>query len=205
MRELSDFSEAIKVALIARDIDGWLLDTEAIALYLMALRGSGKGEIVEIGSFKGKSTYCLAKGAMVGRREKVTSVDTHQGSSEHQTGRFASHLPPGGTEQTFRENMKNHGVDKYINVHVATSEKVAKKWKKPIRLLFIDGAHEYDMVEQDYALWEPFVVRNGLIAFHDSTGGFVGPTTVVNKELYGSDKFKNITTIGSMTIATKIK
>ena len=48
------------------DIEGWISDEEAALLYQLATRCTGCGVIVEIGSWKGKSTMCLGKGTMQG-------------------------------------------------------------------------------------------------------------------------------------------
>jgi predicted O-methyltransferase YrrM len=54
-----------------------LPDREARALFGLAYAGPGEGAIVEIGSFIGRSTIYLAKGAMAAGRERVTAIDPH--------------------------------------------------------------------------------------------------------------------------------
>lgn len=49
-----------------------------------------------------------------------------------------------------------------------SSYEIAKNWKEPIDILFIDGDHRYEAVKQDYALFSPFVRKGGLIIFHDT-------------------------------------
>src|SRR5574337_1383187 len=68
---------------LARGIEGWLGDREGEVLYDLARKCTGRGAIVEIGSWKGKSTIWLAKGSKAGNGVKVYAVDTHTGSSEH--------------------------------------------------------------------------------------------------------------------------
>jgi len=41
----------------------------------------------------------------------------------------------------------------------------------PLDLLFIDGAHAYDSVSRDYAMYGPLVREGGVIAFHDVVDG----------------------------------
>ena len=41
----------------------------------------------------------------------------------------------------------------------------------PLDLLFIDGAHAYESVSRDYALYGPLVREGGVIAFHDIVDG----------------------------------
>src|SRR6185437_7900934 len=47
-------------------IEGWLSDEESATLYDLASRCTGRGVIVEIGSFKGRSTVSLALGTREG-------------------------------------------------------------------------------------------------------------------------------------------
>ena len=51
-----------------RKIEGWIFGVEGYALTLLAAHGPGAGEIVEIGSWMGKSTCWLAAGSKAARR-----------------------------------------------------------------------------------------------------------------------------------------
>jgi predicted O-methyltransferase YrrM len=45
------------------------------------------------------------------------------------------------------------------------SERLAEVWGKPIQVLFIDGNH--NEVLMDFNAWEKYVVKGGIILFHD--------------------------------------
>lgn len=63
-----------------------------------------------------------------------------------------------------------------------TSNELAKTWNKKIGILFIDGNHEFKQVQFDYRTFSPFVIKNGLIIFHDtSTSKYSGPSEVVDE------------------------
>ena len=63
-----------------------------------------------------------------------------------------------------------------------TSNELAKTWNKKIDILFIDGDHGYKQVQFDYRTFLPFVIKNGLIIFHDtSTSKYSGPSKVVDE------------------------
>ncbi|MGZ4924459.1 MAG: hypothetical protein ACXV5H_10990, partial [Halobacteriota archaeon] len=47
----------------AKDTEGWLADIEGTLLYTLGKNCKANGAIVEIGSWKGKSTIFLAKGS----------------------------------------------------------------------------------------------------------------------------------------------
>jgi len=102
-------------------IHGWLTDREGEFLYKIAKKCSGQGVIVEIGSWKGKSTIWLGKGSIAGNNVKVYAIDPHTGSSEHKkSGKGV------WTFEKFKENIKDAGVNDVIISIVETSEKAVK-------------------------------------------------------------------------------
>lgn len=182
-----------------KGIKGWLLDKEGIFLYNQAKNVKGNGIILEIGSWHGKSTIWLAKGSIDGNNIKIYAIDPHTGSSEHKDwyGKV-------NTLDIFKKNLKDFGVDKLIVPIVKTSKIAAKDWKgEKIEFLWIDGAHEYKYVLLDYFFWNPFLINDGVIAFHDTLWTYKGPQKVVNKYLFMGDKFKNVKFVGSITYGIK--
>ncbi|MBL0927156.1 MAG: class I SAM-dependent methyltransferase [Phycisphaerales bacterium] len=154
-------------------VQGFLNPLEGFALFLLAAEGDGVGEVVEIGSFMGLSTCWLAAGSRSAGREKITAIDHFKGSPEHQKGgthEIEAIVREGSTYQAFLNNLRGVGVHGWVQPIVAGSERAAADWKKPIRLLFIDGDHSYEASKKDFEVWSPHIVPNGLIAFHD-----VGP------------------------------
>jgi len=186
-----------EVRKLADSVDGWLTPREGEFLY-NAAKNCPKGTvIVEIGSWKGKSTIWLGKGSKEGNKVKIHAIDSHTGSSEHKK-RFGKVW----TFEEFEKNIKKANVSDIVVPIVKTSEDASKNWNKKVGFLWIDGAHEYEMVLLDYKLWEPHLVKGGVIAFHDSQDQ--GPKKVVNKYLYFGSKFKKIGFMDGTTYATKV-
>lgn len=182
-------------------IDGWLSFAEAIVLYDLARNCQGKGVIVNIGAWKGKSTIWLGTGSQNGNNVKVYSIDPHKGSIEHQKkyGKI-------NTYNEFMKNIRKAGISKLTIPLVMTSEEAAKNFKEPVELVFIDGAHEYDMVKMDLDLWFPKVVDDGFIVFHDTLRkAWPGPKKVVDEFVYKSHVFKDVSFLETLTIAKKTK
>jgi hypothetical protein len=121
------------------------------ALFLAARDGEGKGCIVEVGAYKGKSTIALASGSKLVGREKVLSIDPHGG----------------GTLEVFQRNMARSGLSGQVITVVAVSQAAREKFDGLIRLIFIDGLHDYDSVKADIELWKDRVIDGGILAFHD--------------------------------------
>jgi predicted O-methyltransferase YrrM len=59
------------VAEITATVDGFLFPREGPLLYDLATACTGRGVIVEVGSWKGKSAIWLARGSESGRRPSV--------------------------------------------------------------------------------------------------------------------------------------
>jgi MMP 1-O-methyltransferase len=181
-------------------IGGWLTDAEGEFLYNAARNCQGKGTIVEIGSWKGKSTIWLAKGSKRGCRSSIYCIDPHTGSAEHR--KKGEEL---NTLEEFRHNLKEAEVDDIVVPIVKTSRDAALNWNgKPVELLWIDGSHQYEMVKLDFDLWFPLLVDGGLIAFHD-TLGWPGPIKVVKDHIYNSCNFAGAGFIDSLTHARKVR
>jgi MMP 1-O-methyltransferase len=183
---MSEFEWRVK-PLIA-GVPGWLTDEEGEALYELARACTGKGVIVEIGSFKGKSTVCLGLGSQAGASVPIYAIDPHQ-------ERFPE----------FKKNVERAGIGELVRPVPARSQPAADDFHEPIELLFVDGSHEYDLVLEDFEKWVPKVVDCGWVAFHDTTWT-AGPRKLVGHAVYRSRGFKDLRfVVGSMTVARKVE
>lgn len=177
-------------------LPGMLTEDEVGYLHRLGQLNPGKGVIVEIGSWKGKSTISLARGSMAVGGEEVYAVDPHKPLAEE--GYVED------TEAEFRRNVRDSGVEERVVPLVMTSEEAAKGWNKPVRLLWIDGDHRYEQVKKDFLLWEPHVVEGGIIAMHDTIRK-KGPKRVLWEEIFRSDRFQDIAIVDNITAAKKVK
>src|ERR1700757_3510226 len=75
----------IKLQQAAEAATGFIPPAEGLALYEAAGRYAGRGPVLEVGSYCGKSTIYLAAAAREAGQLVVT-VDHHRGSEEHQPG-----------------------------------------------------------------------------------------------------------------------
>lgn len=197
--------EFYQMSIRTRDIDGWLDDMQGFVLSLMAEQGPGVGAIVEIGSFKGRSTAWLAYGAKSAGREKVTAIDPFTGSPEHQPGQewADSDLAVlGSTLPVFGENLRKLDLFDHVNPVVSTSADAAKEWNDPIRLLFIDGDHSYEGSKLDFESWTPHVVPGGLVAIHD-IGHWDGVTRFYRELMSTTDDYEEVLELFGLVVLEK--
>jgi len=181
-------------------LGGWLTEVEGIFLYETAKKIAKPNTIVEIGSWKGRSTVCFGRGVQDGNHVKVFAVDPHLSSSKLQKI-FNNSI---GTYEEFIKNLNDVDVSQYVESIQETSKKASENFNDPVGFLFIDGDHKFKSINLDYRLWEPKVVNNGVIAFHD-TWSFLGPHLVTAGLLLFSSKIKNPKLIDTITCFTKVK
>lgn len=183
---------------------GFLKPKEGFALTLLAMYGPDNGAIVEIGSFKGRSTCFLALGAKLVGREKVTAIDHFLGSAEHQKGQSFEDeaiVADGSTLPTFRRNLAAADLSGQVDVMEMSSAAAAAAWRGPIRLLFIDGDHGYDETKRDFELFTPHVAPEEIVCLHD-VGTWPGVTRFY-QEIVASGIWKPCFQIASFAALTR--
>jgi MMP 1-O-methyltransferase len=186
--------EAERARRAAACIDGWLSDAQGRALFEAAASTTGRGAIVEIGSWKGRSTTWLAIGARLAG-QRVYAIDQHRNSRED---------PTADTLQEFRDNLDRAGVADVVDPFVMTSEEAATQITGTVELLFIDGDHSDEGARRDAELWLPRLVDGGTVMFHDAaTAGYTGPRRVVQRMVCRDRRFHQIRRVGSMIVARR--
>lgn len=143
------------------DVRGWLLEDEGRALHEWA-RGR---RVLEVGSFCGRSTICLAQSAV-----EVVSVDPHDGRG---TG------APCFTLGEFRQNLARYGVTYTVTEIVGPLESATLEGT--FDAAFIDAAHDYASVVRDIENACGALRPGGDLAFHDYWPGDPGVVRAVNE------------------------
>ena len=152
---------------------GFMPPAEGLALFDAAARYAARGPVLEIGSYCGKSTIYLTAAARAAGQLVVT-VDHHRGSEEHQPG-WEYHDPglvdPAAgrldTLPRLRATLAAAGLEEHVVVIVGRSADVARLWRTPLGLVFIDGGHTEAAAVTDYEGWAPWVAPGGALAIHD--------------------------------------
>ena len=155
------------------DVKGFLSDKEAEKLQELFLNVYHLGNILEIGTFCGKSALNFAKVAERKNR-MVYTVDHHTGSEEHQLGEeyhdeklFDERLNKFNTLPEFLNNLIFSKMGKCIVPIIEKSEKASKIFEEKISLLFIDGGHSLKTAINDYECWKNKICSGGLLVIHD--------------------------------------
>lgn len=162
-----------EVRTAAETAKGFMPPEEGVALHETALAYAARGPVLEIGTYCGKSTVYLGTAARA-RGGVVVTVDHHHGSEEHQAG-WEYHDPslvdPGtgriDTVGAFRALMATTDLEDHVIAVVGRSDRVAKLWRTPLGMVFIDGGHTEQAARADYLGWAPWVAPGGALAIHD--------------------------------------
>ena len=181
---------AIRLCEESRAYDGYLTDKEARFLTVLSACTPGNGVTLEIGSFKGKSTIILSK-AEQKLRGKVNIVAMDPLTSPSKTD------PDNSSRDDFFGNLEHAGVKNVVEFYEQRSQELADDWKRPIRLLWIDGDHTYDGVTSDIINYVNHLTVGGVIAFHDVMH-FEGVSRAFAKHVLRSDAFGPAGIVGSI-------
>jgi predicted O-methyltransferase YrrM len=161
-------------------VEGWLSEDQAARLFERALTVPAGGTILEIGSFRGRSTIVLARAA--GDEVTVVAVDPHAGSDrgpQEIVGRpdtgEADHL-------AFMANLRRAGVaDRVRHVRRASADALGEV-DGALDLLYVDGAHRYHPARGDLHAWGRRVRPGGTMLVHDAFSS-IGVTLAILREL----------------------
>jgi predicted O-methyltransferase YrrM len=136
-------------------IDGWMGDEELRWLYETA---KTMKSVVEIGSWKGRSTHAILSGC----RGPVWAVDHFMGSPNELE---AAHREA-KDGKIYDQFIANVGMFPNLTVLRMPSVEAARKFSpKSVDMIFIDGCHVYEDVHADIAAWLP--IARKIISGHD--------------------------------------
>lgn len=135
-----------------------LLGQEEAALLFNRARHASLG-IVEIGSYRGRSTVALALGSKAGNSVPVVAIDPHETTNDGLT------IGP-ADRAALLSNLVRAGVGDLVRVVGLRSSQAWACWQDgEIDLLWIDGDH--DAVESDFGMWMRHVAKGGFVLLHD--------------------------------------
>lgn len=144
-------------------IEGRLFEPEMDKLFELSI---GKN-CLEVGSWKGLSSFCIALGA-----KKLYCVDTFKADGDHMSDFFT-------TLADFQRNTVRFGNINTIPEWSKDAERILANHK--FEFIFIDAGHEYIDIRNDYELWWKHLVIGGIMAFHDYTPNYDGVVRFINE------------------------
>ena len=181
----------------ARDVEGWLTPGQAAALFDAAARCPAPGRIVEIGSFRGRSTIVLASGAPPG--VEVVAIDPHAGNDRGPQEIEGYADAAADDHERFMANLRAAGVDGRVRHVRARSTDAHGSVDGPIDVLYVDGAHRYRPALDDIRSWGARVADGGMLLIHDSFSS-IGVTAAILRHLAAGRRFRYLGRSRSLAI-----
>lgn len=158
------------------NIQGWIRGKALDFLYNEAQKHKS---ILEIGSWKGKSTVALLEGT----KGKVTAVDYFKGSGCGDETHKATGI--------YEEFLKNTKQFENLRTLKMSSYEASEKLKgEKFDMIFIDADHSYESVKQDIQLWKDRATK--IICGDDYNQAWKGVIRAVNEEFNKIDLIESI-------------
>lgn len=143
-------------------VEGWLTDAQAARLAAAGARAVG-GTVVEIGSFRGRSTIVLARAAGA-----VVAIDPHAGSDRGPQEIAADAARGDDDHAAFVANLQAAGVTDRVRHVRSMSADALGAVDGELSLLYVDGAHRFAPARDDIVRWGARVRPGGTMLVHDA-------------------------------------
>lgn len=150
----------------ADGVEGWLKPEQGRRLFDSARSLGPAATVVEIGSFRGRSTIVLAQAAPDDAR--VVAIDPH-GGGDRGPGEIAPDTDRGDADYAaFTANLAAAGVAHRVRHVRKPSAEALGDVSGDVELLFVDGAHRYGPARADIVDWGDRVTSGGTMLVHDA-------------------------------------
>ena len=175
----------------ASQAEGWLTEEQARVLWDSA---RAAGRVVEIGSFRGRSTIVLASAA-----ERVVAIDPHAGSDRGPQEIEADSARGDSDHDTFLRNLERAGVRERVRHVRRFSQDALGEVEGPLELLWIDGAHRFGPARADIVRWGERVPEGGRMLVHDAWSS-IGVTLALLSSVTFRGGWRYVGRAGSLAI-----
>lgn len=186
-------------------IPGWLGFENAELMYELVSNPNilGVGNVLEVGTFFGKSATCLAYGLREG--ESLTVIDPF-GTIQFEVDKGIETadqniLFRNLTEKKFR-NFYRFSHKQLPIIHVGLSRNVLPRIQEKFKVIHIDGGHSYEDVKTDLVLSLNLLAEKGIIIFDDYTNVQFPGVKIAVDEAIKSEQLTPIIFLGKL-YATK--
>lgn len=188
---------ASEVVSALSQVEGWVTDAQVHQLWHSAAALPPKALVVEIGSFRGRSTVALALASPEG--VEILAIDPHSGA-DRAPQQTTLNLEAGAEDaQAFAGNLRRFGVSEKI-CHIAKpSSDALGDVPRQVDLLFIDGRHELSAAREDILRYGNLVAEGGTVLIHDSFSS-IGVTLALISTLFSTRRFRYLGRTGSLTV-----
>lgn len=179
-----------KISLLSDNIKGMISSRAGEELFSIAYMQKLKGDVIEVGSFQGKSTIFLGMAVKYSRNGHLYAIDHFKGNKGKENYYIINKPDLSDLKVNFLKNIFKANLKNFCTLIDKPNDIAIKKIKnKSCRLLFVDGDHSKEGVKKDIELFLPKLKRNAIIIFDDyDPHNFCGLVDVVNNFIRNKKK-----------------
>ena len=170
-------------------VDGWMSSEQIARLYGAVLRCNAGDQVVEIGSYRGRSTIVLASAAADG--VAIVAIDPHAGTDRGPDEIAGFEAEADADHDVFIANLTAADVADRVHHLREFSDSALAEVSGAVTVLFVDGAHRYAPARSDIHRWGARVDAGGTLLVHDSFSS-VGVTLAIGRELLLGRRFRYV-------------
>jgi len=153
------------------ELDGLISREVGEFLYAHASNIPASSNVVELGSYLGKSTCYLATGAQNGNGAQVFAVDAWSEEVSAWRNRILERLPS-PLYSSVLQQLDKAEVREHVTVIRSLTALAADIYAdaldyKPVGLLYIDGDHHFEAAVADYRAWHHHLTEEAVVIFDD--------------------------------------
>lgn len=176
-------------------VEGWLTDAQALRLAERARALRPPARIVEIGSYRGRSTITLASSAPDG--VAVVAIDPHAGDDRGPRQVHGTDAEGEADHRAFVENLARAGIAERVEYVRLPSQDALAAHTVRADLVYVDGAHDYRAARKDLTGWGERLQSGGTLLVHDAWSS-VGVTLALLRTLVFGSRFRYAGRTGSL-------
>lgn len=167
---------------LSSNIKGMITPRAGEELFTLAYMQKLQGDVVEIGSFQGKSTYFLGSAVKLSSNGKMYAIDHFKGNVGKENYYKIEKNDLSDLERGFKQNIKKTFLENTVHlINEPVKDAINKISDDSVRFLFIDGDHTAEGVKLDLELFKNKLKSQAIIVFDDYAPTFPGVIEVANK------------------------
>ncbi len=179
-RNIVDVESLGKISLT---VPGMITPEAGKFLYSLCYLQDLEGDVVEIGSWQGRSSTFLARAVKESGNGNFYAID-HFGGNVGKEEFYKVNGSLASLKDNFIDNLSRLDLIDAVNLLDMTNTEASEKIKdRKIRFLFIDGDHTKSGVRKDIELFFPQLEKGSIVVFDDYFEGFPGLIEAVDEIL----------------------
>jgi predicted O-methyltransferase YrrM len=146
------------------------------------------GDVVEVGSWQGRSSSYLARAVQLSGNGRFYAVDHFRGNVGKEHCYRVNNHDLSDLKDNFLRNIDAIGLKNHVTLlDVPNADAAGTLSDASVRFLFIDGDHTENGVDRDIGLFFPKLINGAIVVFDDFSNSFPGVVKCIKTLLNKSD------------------